>query len=70
MIGMNWLLDKLGFYKIKANPENLKKKLHIFGDPMMLGFMIGFLIGLLGYFNELSTLSAWGSALTLSLIHI
>lgn len=64
MIGMNWLLDKLGFYKIKANPENLKKKLHIFGDPMMLGFMIGFLIGLLGYFNELSTLSAWGSALT------
>ena len=63
-IGLNWIMDRLGLYKIQADPKSLKQKLSVFGDPMVLGFFIGLLIGLLGYFTQLTTLSAWGSALT------
>ncbi|MPM44910.1 PTS system galactitol-specific EIIC component [bioreactor metagenome] len=63
-IGMNWLLDKLGLYKIQADPETLKEKLGFMGEPMTLGLFLGLGIGIIGNFNALGTLSTWGTILT------
>lgn len=47
----NWILDKVpGINKLHADPETIQKRFDIFGEPMMVGFMLGMLLGLLaGY---------------------
>lgn len=47
----NWILDKVpGINKLHADPETIQKRFGIFGEPMMVGFMLGMLLGLLaGY---------------------
>lgn len=47
----NWILDKIpGLNKVKADPETIQKRFGIFGEPMMIGFILGVLLGLLaGY---------------------
>lgn len=47
----NWILDKVpGINKLHADPETIQKRFGIFGEPMMVGFMLGILLGLLaGY---------------------
>jgi PTS system galactitol-specific IIC component len=37
-----------GLEEIKADPEGLTKKFGVFGEPIMLGFYVGILIGILG----------------------
>lgn len=59
-IGMDWLLNKLGLYKIKADPTSMRNRLGFIGEPMTLGFILGAFIGILGNLNSLTTLAAWG----------
>ncbi|MEN8241708.1 MAG: PTS transporter subunit IIC [Chloroflexota bacterium] len=50
----NWLFDKIpGLRNVKADPEGIEKSLGpTFGDPMIMGLVIGFLLGLIAYFSE------------------
>ncbi|MGX7198171.1 PTS galactitol transporter subunit IIC [Enterococcus olivae] len=42
---MNWLLDRIpGINKINWSTENVQKRLGIFGEPMMMGLIIGVLL--------------------------
>ncbi|MBQ1567037.1 MAG: PTS galactitol transporter subunit IIC, partial [Erysipelotrichaceae bacterium] len=47
-IPVNWLLNKLGLYKIEADPVAIKKKLGFIGEPMTLGLILGLIIGFVG----------------------
>ncbi|MFI3174558.1 MAG: PTS transporter subunit IIC [Bacillota bacterium] len=58
---MNVILGKLGFDNIKLNAATLQKKLGILGEPMFIGLVVGALIAIIGNFNELGTLAAWGT---------
>jgi len=57
---MNWLLGKLGLDKIKINADYLQTRLGILGEPMFIGLVVGALIGVIGNYNALNTLAAWG----------
>ncbi len=57
------LWNLLGVNKVKLNPESLKTKLGIFGEPMILGFILGLVIGILGSLKDLVSLDAWGGIL-------
>lgn len=59
-VPMNWLLDKIGLYKIKSDPETFRKKLGFIGEPMTLGLFLGLFIGIVGNLRQLGTLAAWG----------
>lgn len=61
---MNWLLGKIGFNKIKMNATELQKKFGLFGEPMFIGLVVGFLIAIIGYYNTLDTLASWGIILS------
>lgn len=63
-IAMDWLLNKTGLYKIKADPQAFRKKLGFLGDPMTLGLFLGLFIGIVGNLTELNKLSAWGEITT------
>jgi len=40
------ILDKIPFIqKIRANPDTMKEKLGVFGEPILIGFIIGLLLG-------------------------
>lgn len=54
------LWNLLGINKVKLNPESLKTKLGIFGEPTTLGFILGLIIGILGSIKELGSLEVWG----------
>ena len=60
-IAMNWLLDRVGLYKIKSDPETFRSKLGFIGEPMTLGLLLGLLIGFIGNITKIDTLAAWGS---------
>ncbi|KAJ86830.1 PTS galactitol transporter subunit IIC [Enterococcus faecalis] len=60
------LWNLLGINKVKLNPESLKIKLGIFGEPMTLGFILGLVIGILGSFKNLDSIETWGGILTFS----
>lgn len=57
------LWNLLSVNKVKLNPESLKTKLGIFGEPMTLGFILGLVIGILGSLKDLASLDAWGGIL-------
>ena len=63
-IPVNWLLNKLGLYKVEADPVALKKKLGFIGEPMTLGLLLGLIIGIVGNISRIGTLAAWGEILT------
>lgn len=48
----NWLVDKIpGLNKMEADPETIRKRFGIMGEPVILGFIIGLVLGILGYYN-------------------
>lgn len=63
-IPLNWILNKLGLYKIKMDPEGLRKKLGFVGEPMTLGLILGIIIGFVGNVTRLGELAAWGEMLS------
>lgn len=63
-IVMDWILNKLGMHKIKADPMSFQKRLGFLGEPMTLGLMLGIIIGIAGNFYRLNTIAAWGSIMT------
>jgi len=45
-----WLVGKIpGIKKLHVDSEDIQNKFGIFGEPMMIGLFLGFIIGLLGY---------------------
>ncbi len=50
-IALNWVLDRIpGVKNWDADPEAIQKRFGpTFGDPMVLGLLIGLVLGLLGY---------------------
>jgi len=48
----NWILDRIpGVKNWKVDPDTIQKKLGVFGEPIILGLVIGLVLGLLGYYN-------------------
>lgn len=48
----NWIIEKIpGLRDLNADPEAIQKKFGIFGDPVILGLIIGLVLGLLGFYN-------------------
>ena len=54
----NWILDKIpGINKININPQSIQKRLGIFGEPMMIGGLLGILIGILARYSVTEVLN-------------
>ena len=52
VIPLNWIFDKIpGINKLYASPETIRKKFGVFGEPMMMGLIIGGLLGILAGFG-------------------
>jgi PTS system galactitol-specific IIC component len=66
-IPINWLLDKLHLDKIQADPESIKKKWGIFGDPVIIGLVLGLVVGLLGNLKTLNDAKSWFNILQLGM---
>jgi PTS system galactitol-specific IIC component len=62
----NWVMNKLGAYKVRWGPEELRVRLGFLGEPIVLGVILGFLLGVLGNFTGLGTLAAWGNTMTIA----
>lgn len=49
-IPLNWLLDRIpGVRNWKADPETIQKKWGVFGEPLILGLVIGLVLGAIAY---------------------
>jgi PTS system galactitol-specific IIC component len=49
VIPLNWLFDRIpGINKLYADPETIRKRFGIFGEPMSMGLIIGALLGIFG----------------------
>ncbi|MDR1389747.1 MAG: PTS galactitol transporter subunit IIC [Treponema sp.] len=48
VIPLNWILDHVpGLNKLHVDPETIRKRFGLFGEPMLLGIIIGAIIGIL-----------------------
>lgn len=58
MYASNRVIDKIpGLNKLHADPETLKKRFGIFGEPLVMGLVLGMLIGLLGGYDAKGVLT-------------
>lgn len=64
---LNWIMNKLGFYKIKLDASSLQDRLGFFGEPMTLGLILGIALGIVGNLSKLNTLAAWGQIATVGI---
>ncbi|CAH1852211.1 PTS galactitol transporter subunit IIC [Convivina praedatoris] len=55
--------NMVGLNKINITPERLKEKMGIFGEPTMIGAILGLILGFLANLNHLGSLKAWGQIL-------
>lgn len=56
---VNKIIDFIpGLNKLKADPEDISKKFGVFGEPVILGSVIGLVIAALGYAGD-GTVTAW-----------
>jgi PTS system galactitol-specific IIC component len=65
-VGGNWVLNKMGAYKIRWRPEALRKNMGFLGEPIVLGMILGLLLGILGHLGDIATLAAWGNIMTIA----
>jgi PTS system galactitol-specific IIC component len=66
-IAGNWVLNKLGANKVRWSPEELQARLGFLGEPITLGLILGFLLGIFGHLGDIGTLAAWGNILVIAL---
>ena len=46
----NWIVDRIpGLKDLDADPETIRKNWGIFGEPIVMGLVIGLILGILGY---------------------
>ncbi|HPZ76436.1 MAG TPA: PTS transporter subunit IIC [Thermosynergistes sp.] len=64
-IPINWALDKMHLDRIQADPEAISKKWGFLGDPVIIGLILGFVVGILGNLQTLNTANAWFNVLKL-----
>nr|MDQ2705395.1 PTS sugar transporter subunit IIC [Pseudomonadota bacterium] len=51
-IPLNWLMDRIpGINSIDLSTEAIERRLGVFGEPVVLGLIIGLVLGLIGYYN-------------------
>ncbi len=51
-VAINKLLDKIpGFSRLDVDAEGLKRKFGVFGEPLLLGVIVGILIGVAAHFD-------------------
>ncbi len=72
---VNKLLDLIGLNKVQLNPETIKKRMSVFGEPAVLGLVIGLFIAICGYWNQLGSFESWAVILatgitTAAIMHI
>lgn len=58
-------LEWLGITKIKADSEMIRSKLGVFGDQIVVGFLVALLIGLIAWGNRLGDMETWSGILKL-----
>lgn len=57
-LAINWVLDRIpGINKIKLDAVTIQKKFGVFGEPAILGTIIGALLGILAKYNVKETLN-------------
>lgn len=61
---MRWIFKKTKLDSIKLNPKTLQKSLGIFGEPVIIGFLIGILLTIIPNIHNLATMSIWAKILT------
>ncbi len=71
---VGWVINKLidrvpGLNKVQANPTDIQKKYGVVGEPMVVGTVLGFIIGVLAYYPGFGTDfgKAFGQILTLAI---
>jgi galactitol PTS system EIIC component len=48
----NWIVDRIpGLNKMQADPETIRKRFGIWGEPVILGLLIGLVLGALAFYN-------------------
>jgi len=48
-IAVNWVLERIpGLNKLEADPDTIQKRFGVIGEPVTIGTVLGFLLGLLG----------------------
>ena len=56
----NWAMNKMGAYKIRWQPEAIRNRLGFLGEPIVLGFILGLLLGFLGHLKGPRNFSSLG----------
>jgi PTS system galactitol-specific IIC component len=47
---LNWVFDRIpGFNRLQADPATIQRRFGVFGEAMILGFVLGILLGVLGF---------------------
>ena len=64
---LNWLLNKCGAYKINWKPERIREKFGFWGDPIIMGVVVGLVLGILGNLTNLGTMAGWGSVASVAI---
>ncbi|KQT52127.1 MULTISPECIES: PTS galactitol transporter subunit IIC [unclassified Aureimonas] len=49
-IALNWIMDRIpGVNRIRVDTETVQRRLGVFGEPIVMGLMIGLVLGLVAY---------------------
>lgn len=65
---VKWILMKTKIHEIKVNPEEIRRKFGFWGEPVIMGLLIGFIIAALAKFSQLGSLGTWSIVLNTAIV--
>lgn len=64
---LRWVQMKLHIKEVHLEPEKLQEKLGFFGEPAMIGIIMGILLGVVAYIHDLGSMATWSKILSFAL---
>ncbi len=64
---LRWVFNKIKMKEIHLDPESLQKRLGFLGEPAMIGIIMGILLGVVAYINDLGSGATWARIFTFAL---
>lgn len=64
---LRWVFDKVGLNKINVSSETIRRKFGVFGDSVVIGFLVAVGMGIIAWLDDIGKIATWSRIFALGM---